>query len=593
MKLPKINRRLILCAVLALAIIGTFLVPAASVTAAGQEWPLQIVGATTVNVTQAEFEAMAAATPSNTYTDSDNNTWRGVALWRVIALVDDGDPATFNSALASVYSIKLTAADGFSKTIAPPYTGVFEFAGNENIFVANEVRLDDTADFVELPLVNPLNPAKMWYPLRTNGSGCTANNQRVGALIKIELLNLPVTAVGISPASQSVANAASFTLDLAIDTDTASRGWQANVAFDAAKMQCTGVTEGSFLLDYAIANGGGTVSGGAATINNTTGTVTIPGYAITSAGSGGPTGTGTLCTLAFTANAAVDNFAAVSLAGVVVSDVEGDSIPGVVVTGGTVAIGDVPMPDLVVSALSATKDGDGTYTITYTIENQGDDDAVATSTSIVVDGGTPTMVACPALAAGASDTQTLTAQPFTSPIDTILVTADSADVVSEGSELNNAMEIVYALASDGGNVIINGNILAKLDLTVPADILSWMLEQGPNSTSGAANVKCNTPWQLQVNDQDPNTNGHMTKWQADAYDVAVKLANALNVGCESTVALSGSNQLIADGVVADQDADNGQDLTVTFSQQVLYSDPVLTDGYSYHIVVTFTASSTI
>jgi len=34
-------------------------------------------------------------------------------------------------------------------------------------------------------------------------------------------------------------------------------------------------------------------------------------------------------------------------------------------------------------------------------------------------------------------------------------------------------------------------------------------------------------------------------------------------------------------------------LAVTFSQQVLYSDPVLTGGYSYHIVVAFTASSTI
>ena len=85
----------------------------------------------------------------------------------------------------------------------------------------------------------------------------------------------------------------------------------------------------------------------------------------------------------------------------------------------------------------------------------------------------------------------------------------------------------------------------------------------------------------------------MTKWKADAYDTSVQLANALNVGCESTAALSGSNQLIADGVVADQIGDAGQDLTVTFSQQVLYSDPVLTDGYSYHIVVTFTASSTI
>ena len=584
MKVPRISLRLVLCAALVLATISVFLVPSASVTAATQDWPLQLVGAATVNVTQAQFEAMAAANTAS-YTDADG-LWAGTALWRLIALVDDGDPATFNDALASIYTIRLTAADGYAKTIAPPYAGVFEFARNENILVAN------TLNGAPLPMTNPA-ATKMWYPLRSTGSGCTANNQRVGALIKIELLNLPVTAVGISPGSQAVANGASFTLDLAIDTDTASRGWQANVNFEAAKMSCTGVTEGNFLLDYAVANGGGTVSGGAATIDNTAGVVTIPGYAITGAGSGGPNGTGTLCTLSFTAKAAVDAFASVTPSDVRVKDVVGVNIDNPVVMGGTVAIGDVPMPDLVVSALSATKDGDGTYTIAYTIKNQGNDDADACSTTIVVDGGAPVVVACPALAAGASDTHTLVAQPFTAPTDTILVTADSADAVSEGSELNNAMEIVYALASDGGDVIINGNILAKLDLTVPADILAWVLEQGPNSKSGAANVKCNTPWQLQVNDQDSNTNGHMTKWKADAYDTSVKLANVLNVGCESTVELSGSNQVIADGVVADQVADAGQDLTITFGQQVLYSDPVLTDGNSYHIVVTFTASSVI
>jgi hypothetical protein len=590
MRVPRINRKLILCAVLALAIIGMFLVPAASVTAATQDWPLQLVGATTINVTQAQFEAMAAANPSNTYTDSDNNTWRGVALWRLIAMVDDGDSATFNTSLASVYSIKLSAADGYAKTIAPPYAGVFEFANNENIFVANEVRLSGTADFTDLPMTS--STGKMWYPLRTNGSGCTANNQRVGGLIKIELLNLPVTAVSLSPASQAVANGASFLVDIAIDTDTASRGWQANVNFDATKMSCSGVVEGSFLSAYAIANGGGTVSGGAATIDNTGGLVTIPGYAITGAGTGGPSGTGTLCTLAFTAKASINNFASITPSGVVVSDVTGATIAGPVVTGGTVAIGNVPMPDLAVSAASAAKASDTTYTITYTITNQGNDPAGACSTSIVIDGGAPIVVACPALAAGASDTQTTAAQTFTSPTDAIVVTADSAGAVSESSEVNNTRQIVYALAGDFGNVIVNGNILAKLDLTVPSDILSWVLEQGPNSTSGAANVKCNTPWQLQANDQNADTNGHMTKWNG-AYDTSVKLANALNVGCESTVVLSGSNQTIADGVVADQSGDSGQDLAVTFSQQVLYSDPVLTGGYSYHIVVTFTASSTI
>jgi hypothetical protein len=335
------------------------------------------------------------------------------------------------------------------------------------------------------------------------------------------------------------------------------------------------------------------VSGGAATIDNTGGLVTIPGYAITGAGAGGPTGTGTLCTLSFTAKASVDNSASLTPSSVVIADVSGNAIAGPVVTGGTVAIGAVPMPDLVVSAASAAKASDTTYTITYTVTNQGNDPAGACSTSIVVDGGAPIVVACPALAAGASDTQTTAAQTFTSPSDSIVVTADSAGAVSESSEVNNTRQIIYALASDGGDVIVNGNILAKLDLTTPADIASWVLQQGINNTSGTANVKCNTPWQLQVNDQNGNTKGYMTKWNGVAYDTSVKLANPLWVGSQSSVALSDSNQNIATGDISGQSLDSGQDLTINFAQQVVYSDPVLTGVYSYHVVVTFTASSTL
>ena len=321
---------------LALAIIGMFLMPGAGVTAATQDWPLQLVGATTINVTQAEFEAMAAAHPSNTYTDSDNHTWRGVALWRLIALVDDADNATFNSALTSVYSIKMTASDDYSKTIAPPLAGVFEFANSEDIFVANQVKLSGTADFVQLPMTS--SKGKVWYPLRVNGSGCTANNQRVGGLIKIELLDLPVTTVSISLSSQLVAAGASFTADLAINTNQHSRGWQATVDFDATKLSCTGVTEGTFLSAYATANSGGTVSAGTPTLDNTGGHVTIPGYAITGAGTDGPTGTGTLCTLAFTAKSDVGGSANITPSAAVISDASGNTIPGAVLDDGQVAI---------------------------------------------------------------------------------------------------------------------------------------------------------------------------------------------------------------------------------------------------------------
>lgn len=592
LKLGRVTRKSLVCALLTLVIITALIVPATSVMAAEQDWPLRLVGATTVDVTQAEFEAMAAANPSNTFTDLDGHTWRGLALWRLIALVDDGDPGTFNDALADAYTIALSAADGYVKVIAPPYEANFEFARSEDVFVANEVMLSGTSEWVPLPMTKP-ESTKMWYPLRVTGAGCAYSSQMVGGLIEVELQNLPMTVVGVSPASQAVDNGASFTLDLAIDTDTAARGWQADVQFDASKMQCTGVTEGGFLKDWALANGGGTIPAGAATIDNVTGLVSIPGYAITGAGTDGPTGAGVLCTLAFDAASDVNSFADVTLSGVVVSDTGGTAIPGVVTNGGTVAIGDVPMPDLIISTLSAATDGEGTYAISLVVKNVGDDVAAASSISIAINGEEPMLEECPALGPDATYIYEVGCITFTGPTDVIVVTADSAGVVNESNELNNTREIVYAPVGDEGDVIVNGNILAKLHLTVPADILNWVLEQGPNSVSRLANVKCNTPWQLQVNDQDGDTGGFMTKWQADAYDTSVKLANRLQVGSEITVALSGSNQLIADGIVADQNGDAGQDLTVDFSQQVLYSDPVLSDGCTYHIVVTFTASSTL
>jgi hypothetical protein len=365
--------------------------PAAAVSAATQDWPLQLVGATTVNITQAEFEALAAANPAS-YTDADG-TWTGVALWRLIALVDDGDPATFSDALASSgYSANLIGSDAYNKSIASA-----TLARNDNVVVANQL------NGAPLPMTNPAG-TKVWYPLRSVGSALTSG-QKVGGLVKIELLNLPVTAVSVTPASQAVANGASFTVDLAIDTDTASRGWQMNVNFDASKMSCTGITEGSFLKTWALANGGSTMAIPGLSIDNVNGHVTSVGYSIMGGSAGGPTGTGTLCTLSFTAKTSIDNFASIAPTAVVISDVLGTTLPAPVLTGGVVAIGNVPMPDLVVSAASAAKVSDTTYTVTYTITNQGNAAAGACTTSIVIDSGAPITVACPALAAGASDTQ--------------------------------------------------------------------------------------------------------------------------------------------------------------------------------------------
>ena len=588
MKVTKINRKVILCAVLSLVIVGALLAPVATVSAAyppatfTQDWPLQLVGASTVNVTQAQFEAMAAAHPAS-YTDNVGNVWDGVAMWRLAALVDDIDPATFNSAAVNVCTVKETACDNTTNSWSGSIL-VSSTSSDNNVMVANRYNGNP------LPLANPGNSGKPWYPLRAVGSGIsgTGGGKTLGGLVKIELLNLPVTTVGVSPSSQAVANGAPFTVNLAINTNQQSRGWGANVNYDASRLIVNSVSEGTFLSTYAIANGGGTVSGGAATDNSTSGTITIPGYAITGAGTGGPTGTGTLCTISFTAKTGIDNYASIGLSSVVVSDQNANSIPGVGVVGGQVAIGNVPMPDLVVSALSTTKIDDTTYTITYTVTNQGNAAAGACSTSITID-GTPITIACPALVAGASDPKTTVAQTYSSPNDVIVVTADSASVVAESNEGNNTKQLVYAKAGDHGDTPITSGIDAKLVLTVPAPI-TWQLQQGQNTKTALANLKCNTPWQLQVSDQDQTTGGRMAPWDGSNYVAGLKLVNAMQVGCQTGLLGLPVGGTIVTGDLPGQYGDSGRDLEVNFSQQVLYSDQA--NGVTYHIVVTFTASST-
>jgi DMSO/TMAO reductase YedYZ molybdopterin-dependent catalytic subunit len=144
------------------------------------EWPIQLYGALSDNLTQAEFEASVS---SDNLTCTDNTgTWAGLALWKLVALVDDDDPATFNSVLA---------AEGYYvKVSAPDYYYVFDsatVAGNDDIIAAS------TLDGQPLPLTDPTNPLKLWYPVKLVGSGLHSGD-RVGGVVMIELLNLPSVA---------------------------------------------------------------------------------------------------------------------------------------------------------------------------------------------------------------------------------------------------------------------------------------------------------------------------------------------------------------------------------------------------------------
>jgi len=125
----------ILCILLVVAISAAFLAPASIATAATPDWPLQLVGAATVNMTQAEFEGLASSYPVSWDDNATGNVWSGVALWRVIALVDDGDNTTFNDAqAASGYDVEVIGADGYSYTFSST-----DIARIDNIILANRL----------------------------------------------------------------------------------------------------------------------------------------------------------------------------------------------------------------------------------------------------------------------------------------------------------------------------------------------------------------------------------------------------------------------------------------------------------------------
>ncbi|MEA1864936.1 MAG: CARDB domain-containing protein, partial [Euryarchaeota archaeon] len=80
---------------------------------------------------------------------------------------------------------------------------------------------------------------------------------------------------------------------------------------------------------------------------------------------------------------------------------------------------------------------DKTYTIIYTVKNNGDGDAAASTTAIMINGVEVATDTVPGLASGESYSNTL--GPFTMQryCDTIEVCADSGDAVAESNEGNN------------------------------------------------------------------------------------------------------------------------------------------------------------
>jgi DMSO/TMAO reductase YedYZ molybdopterin-dependent catalytic subunit len=141
-----------------------------------ETWTLELSGATDYVMTQAEFVS-AVLCPGHgvEYTDADG-TWKGLPLWLLVGWVDDDNAHgadAFNDELAALgYQVRVIASDGYSRTFE-----IADVARNDDIIVAN------TLDGQPLPEAR--------YPLRLMGSALTSGSQRVGKIVRIELLDLP------------------------------------------------------------------------------------------------------------------------------------------------------------------------------------------------------------------------------------------------------------------------------------------------------------------------------------------------------------------------------------------------------------------
>lgn len=144
-----------------------------------QGWTLEMIGDVRDTITQEEFEEGLACTGSGHYkewTDNEGNVWSGVPLWVLLGTVDDIESSghwNFNDNLADTgYSVKVVAADGFSKTFDGKAV-----AKSDNCIVANKVNGEPLTDR---------------GPLRLVGAGVakedgSLGDSAVGSIAKIEI----------------------------------------------------------------------------------------------------------------------------------------------------------------------------------------------------------------------------------------------------------------------------------------------------------------------------------------------------------------------------------------------------------------------
>jgi hypothetical protein len=130
--------------------------------------------------------------------------------------------------------------------------------------------------------------------------------------------------MSLNPDNLTLSPGAIFDLAVSIDTgDVASRGSNLGLRFDADKLKCIGVDEGTFYSNWAHSHNCSTLIFPDPGLNNSTGEVTSFGIAIVGQTEGGPAGSGTLCVFHLEALDVTSNLSDVVITDVKVADSQG------------------------------------------------------------------------------------------------------------------------------------------------------------------------------------------------------------------------------------------------------------------------------
>jgi len=280
------------------------------------------------------------------------------------------------------------------------------------------------------------------------------------------------------------------------------------------------------------------------------------------------------------------------------------------------------LPDLVISAIStnpvsspSSPSTTPTYTISYTVTNNGPAAAAGSNTAIVINGGAAINIACGVLASGASLNFTTGTLTVTGTHDIIVVTADSGHGVQEWNENNNSAIDDYYYTSPNvisGNQDITGTLNTVFGFTAPAAVTQWTYTGNTGSSSAAffpghnnlnavadnMVVNSNQSWVVTVAGEN---GGYLSKWNGTYAAPVVSLGHQLFVASSSnqgSVAYSlyfnNGAQNLATGNTTGLDGNSGYSRTipVNFTQNVTYNDASLASPYIYHMTATYICTTT-